>query len=130
MPLAVGGLKLTNELVDGVVAHVSDGCPCIIGDYVTAGHNAVIHACTIGSFTLVGISSVVLDGAIVGEGSVVAAGTIVSPGKEFPPRSLIRGIPGRMIREITEEEYQRNVDLAESYMKLAESYMKQRSDKE
>ena len=116
------------SLQDGVVVHVSDGIRCVIGDYVTVGHNAVVHACTVGSFTLVGIGSVVLDEAIIGEGSVVAAGTVVTPRKEFPPRSLIRGIPGRLIREITEDEYQRNVELAETYIKLAAQHMQKRGD--
>jgi len=111
------------NLQDGVVAHVSENQPCVIGDYVTIGHNAVAHACVIGSFTLVGVGSVALDGSVIGEGSIIAAGSVVPPGKEFPPRSFILGAPGRLVREVTEEEYNRNIRIAESYIKLAAEYM-------
>ena len=113
--------KRTN-LQDGVIVHTTSNLPCIIGDYVTAGHNVVIHACTIASFSLVGIGSIVMDGAVIGEGSIVAAGSVVPPGKEFPPRSLILGTPGRLVREVSEDEYMRNISTAEMYVKLAQSY--------
>lgn len=110
------------NIQDGVVVHVSEESPCIIGDYVTIGHNAVVHACTIGSMSLIAVGSIVLDGAVIGEGSVVAAGTVVTHGKEFPPRSVICGTPGRVTRGVSEEEYQRNIRLAETYVKLAGKY--------
>jgi carbonic anhydrase/acetyltransferase-like protein (isoleucine patch superfamily) len=113
--------KRTN-IQEGVIVHATADHPCIIGDYITVGHNAVIHSCTVASFTLIGIGSVVLDGAVVGEGSIVAAGSVVPPGKEFPPRSLILGAPGRLVREISEEEYMRNITGAEIYVKLSPSY--------
>ncbi|MFA6449977.1 MAG: gamma carbonic anhydrase family protein [bacterium] len=116
--------KRTN-LQDGVIVHASSKCPCVIGDYVTAGHNSVIHGCTIASFTLIGIGSVVMDGAVIGEGSIVAAGTVVPPGKEFPPRSLVLGAPGRLVREISEDEYMRNLSSAAFYVKLALSHKQQ-----
>ena len=113
--------KRTN-LQDGVIVHSTNSNPCIIGDYVTAGHNAVIHACLISSFTIIGMGGIVMDGAVIGEGSIVAAGTVVPPGKEFPPRSLILGSPGRHVREISEEEYMSNISAAELYVKLSDSY--------
>jgi len=110
------------NIQDGAVIHISKNRPCVIGDYVTIGHNATVHSSTIGSFSVVGVGSVVLDGAQIGEGSIVAAGTIVPPGKEFPPRSLIMGVPGRAAREVTEEEYNETLAAAETYVKLSEEY--------
>ncbi len=110
------------NIQDGVVVHTSAPTPCIIGDRVTVGHNAVVHGCTIASFTLIGLCSVIMDGSVIGEGSIVAAGSVVTPGKEFPPRSLVLGAPARRIREISEEEYIRNLNAAETYIKLACSY--------
>jgi carbonic anhydrase/acetyltransferase-like protein (isoleucine patch superfamily) len=110
------------NIQDGTIVHVPTGLKCEIGDSVTVGHNATIHGCTIGSLTLVGIGSVVLDGVKIGEGSIVAAGAVVPPGKEFPPRTLIMGTPGKAIREVTEEEFNNNIRLAETYIKLAAQY--------
>ncbi len=114
-----------SNIQDNAVIHSDPKCPCIIGDRVTVGHNAVVHGCTISSFCLIGIGSVVMNGAVIGEGSIVAAGSVVPDGKEFPPRSLIIGTPGRLVREITEDEYMRNLNYADTYIKLAESYLKQ-----
>lgn len=115
-----------SNIQDGAVVHTDPNHPCIIGDRVTVGHNAVIHGCTIASFSLIGIGAVVMGGAVIGEGSIVAAGTVVPSGKEFPPRSLILGAPGRHVREITEDEYMQNLHYAEVYTKLIESYVHQK----
>jgi len=113
--------KNTN-LQDCVVVHTSAEFPCRIGEGVVAGHNAVIHACTIGDNCLIGIGSIVLNGADIGEGSIVAAGSVVTPGKKFPPRAFIMGIPGRHVRDVTDEEYNTTKTLAGKYVNLAQQY--------
>ncbi len=80
--------------------HVADDNPCIIGDYVTIGHSAVIHACEIEDHVLVGMHATILDGAKIGRGSIIAAGALVLGGTVIPPNSLVVGVPGKVIRTI------------------------------
>ncbi len=75
-----------------------------IGSGCTIGHNAVLHGCTIGDNVLIGIHATVLDGAEIGGWSIVGAGAVVSPGKKIPPNSLVLGVPGKVVRELTEED--------------------------
>ncbi|MGL1892928.1 MAG: gamma carbonic anhydrase family protein [Spirochaetaceae bacterium] len=110
--------KRTN-IQDNATVHVSKDSPTIIGDDVTVGHNAVIHACTIGNRCLIGMGSIVLDNAEIGEGSIVGAGTLVTKGKVYPARSLIIGNPGRAIKTVTDEQYEQIKLSAEKYVTLA-----------
>jgi carbonic anhydrase/acetyltransferase-like protein (isoleucine patch superfamily) len=92
---------------DNSVIHVTQGrYACILGDEITVGHRAVVHGCTVGDGALVGIGAVVLDGARVGDGALVGAGCLVPPGLEIPARSLVVGVPGRVIRTLSDEESQ------------------------
>ena len=79
--------------------HVADDFPCIIGDYVTIGHGAVVHACTVEDHVLIGMSATVLTGAHIGRGSIIAAGALVREGEVIPPNSLVVGVPGKVVRE-------------------------------
>ncbi|WP_211285274.1 gamma carbonic anhydrase family protein [Sporomusa acidovorans] len=88
---------------DNSVVHVADDYPTIIGDYVTIGHNAIIHGCTIEDHCLIGMGAVVLNGAVVGEGSIIAAGAVVKEKQVIPPNSLVVGIPAKVVRS-TEAE--------------------------
>lgn len=115
-PVTIG--KRTN-VQDNATVHVSDEVATIIGDEVTIGHNAVVHACTIGNRCLIGMGSVILDRAEIGEGSVVGAGALVTQGKRFPPRSLIIGNPARAVRTIDDEQYEQLKHSADTYVKLA-----------
>jgi carbonic anhydrase/acetyltransferase-like protein (isoleucine patch superfamily) len=93
------------NIQDNSVLHVTQGrYACILGDEITVGHRAVVHGCTIGDGALVGIGAIVLDGALVGDGSLVGAGCVVPPGAKIPPRSLVLGVPGRVVRSISDEE--------------------------
>ena len=118
-PIVVG--RLVN-LQDGVVVHVDDGSPTHIGDEVTVGHAAIIHAATIGARVLIGMQSVILSGATVGEGSIIGAGALVPEGRTIPPRSLVLGTPGRVVREVRDEEYAAILESARHYAELAQAY--------
>ncbi|NEN04379.1 gamma carbonic anhydrase family protein [Diaminobutyricibacter tongyongensis] len=93
-----------SNLQDTVACHVDRGFPLTVGSGVSVGHGAVLHGCTIGDDVLVGMSATVLNGAVVGSGSLLAAGTVVLEGAEIPPGSLVAGVPGKVRRELTEEE--------------------------
>ncbi|MCB1908745.1 MAG: gamma carbonic anhydrase family protein [Rhodocyclaceae bacterium] len=103
-PITIGE---ASNVQDGVVLHVDPGYPLNIGARVTIGHQAMLHGCTIGDGTLIGIQAVVLNGAVIGHDSLVGAGAIVTEGKVFPPRSLILGAPARVVRELTEADVAR-----------------------
>lgn len=93
-----------SNLQDNAVIHADVGTPAVIGDDVSIGHSAVLHGCTVGDGTVIGMGSVVLNGAVIGAGSLVAAGAVVLEGTQVPPGSLVAGIPGKVRRELTEEE--------------------------
>ncbi len=92
------------NLQDNSVLHVADGLPCLVGSWVTVGHGAVVHACTVGDEVLVGMGAVILDGAIVGEQSLIGAKALVTSGTIIPPGSLVLGAPAKVIRALTTEE--------------------------
>ena len=104
-----------SNIQDGTVIHLDTGIPTIIGDDVTIGHAAIIHACTIGDAALIGMGAIVLSGAEIGEEAIVAAGTLVREGQEIPPRSVAMGVPAQIRREVTEEDLKRMRDNAEGY---------------
>jgi carbonic anhydrase/acetyltransferase-like protein (isoleucine patch superfamily) len=101
--------KRTN-IQDGAILHVTRdklpmvGAPLMIGDDVTIGHRVTLHGCTIKNRVLVGMGAVILDHAEIGEDSIVAAGSVVTKDKKFPARSLIQGVPAKVVRQLTDEE--------------------------
>lgn len=107
--------KNTN-IQDLVVIHVNKNQPVIIDDYVTIGHSAILHGCSIGRGSLVGMGAIILDGAIVNEETSIAAGTLVPGNKSFPPRVMLMGVPARVVRELTEEEISSMFHTAERYV--------------
>ena len=92
------------SIQDNSVAHCATGLPTIIGDNCVVGHNAIIHSCTVEDSCLIGMGAVLLDGCKIGRGSIVAAGCVVSPGKVIPPNSMVMGVPGRVVRELTDKD--------------------------
>ncbi|MFW5710732.1 MAG: gamma carbonic anhydrase family protein [Spirochaetota bacterium] len=111
-----------SNVQDNSTVHVADDLPVRIGENVTVGHNAVIHACSIGDNCLVGMGAIVLDGAEIGEESIIGAGALVTQNKKFPPRSLLIGSPAKLARELTEEEIAAIKRNAAEYIELAEGY--------
>ena len=87
-----------SNVQDLVCLHVADNNPCIIGDYVTIGHGAVVHGCEIGDHVLIGMNATILTGAKIGRGSIVAAGALVRENDVIPPNSLVVGVPGKVVR--------------------------------
>lgn len=111
------------NIQDLSMLHVDFNLPCIIGKNVTVGHNAIIHACTIGDHCLIGMGAIILNGAVIGEHSVVAAGSVVPPGKLFPPNSMIMGSPAKVSRELTKEEYQKYGEHYKSYIRAKDAFL-------
>jgi len=92
------------NIQDNAVLHLADEYPCIVGNYVTIGHSAIVHACKIGDEVLVGMGAVVLDGAIIGRQSLIGANALVKQGMKVPPGSLVLGAPAKVVRRLTPEE--------------------------
>jgi len=107
-----------SNVQDGAVLHGDPGEPTVLEDYVTVGHRAVVHSAHIEQGCLIGIGAIVLDGVRVGAGSIVGAGCVVT--KDVPPRSLVVGVPGKVLREISEAEALDLIDHAKRYEKLAQ----------
>lgn len=107
---------------DGSVVHLADDLPAIIGAYCTIGHSAVIHACTIGDETLVGMRAVVLDGAEVGDQCLIAAGSVVTPRTKIPAGSMVMGTPAKVFRQLSPEERAGLRSWAEKYIPVARAH--------
>ncbi|MFH1538225.1 MAG: gamma carbonic anhydrase family protein [bacterium] len=117
-----------SNVQDGCVLHVSDDYQCIVGDRVTVGHSVVLHACTIGDETTVGMGSVIMNAAEVGEKSIVAAGSVIPIGKKFPPGVLLRGAPAKVVRDLTDEEIEANIKMAKKYRRVSLGHIQRRKN--
>jgi carbonic anhydrase/acetyltransferase-like protein (isoleucine patch superfamily) len=93
-----------SNVQDNVSVHVDRGQPVVIGENVSVGHNAVVHGCTVGAGSLIGMGAVVLSGAVIGEGCLIAGGAVVLEGAVIPPGSLVAGVPAKVRRELTDDE--------------------------
>lgn len=112
-----------SNIQDGSVVHVSDDYAAEIGERVTVGHRAVVHACRIGDETLVGMGAIVLDGAEIGARCVIGAGALVTKGAVIPEGSLVVGSPMRIVRALSDEERNANAALARKYIEVARRYI-------
>jgi gamma-carbonic anhydrase len=92
------------NIQDGAVLHLERNLPCVVGNYVTVGHLAIVHACTVGDNTLIGMGAVVLDGAVIGNECLIGARALVTKGKQIPAGSLVLGSPAEVVRPLTTEE--------------------------
>jgi carbonic anhydrase/acetyltransferase-like protein (isoleucine patch superfamily) len=111
------------NIQDNAVLHLADDFPCILGNYVTVGHAAVVHACNVGDQVLVGIGAIILDGAVIGEQTIVGAGALVTPGTRIPAGSLVLGSPAKVARELSPQERTNPKMLAEKYVRVAAYYL-------
>jgi carbonic anhydrase/acetyltransferase-like protein (isoleucine patch superfamily) len=107
--------RCTN-IQDGSVLHTDHGMPLTLGDNVTVGHQAMLHGCSVGDGTLIGIQAVVLNGAKIGRHCIVGAGALVTEGKEFPDGSLIVGSPAKRVRTLKPEQFEMLAHLAGHYV--------------
>jgi carbonic anhydrase/acetyltransferase-like protein (isoleucine patch superfamily) len=113
--------KNTN-IQDGSVVHVDTDSPAVIGNNVTIGHKAIIHGAVIEDNCLIGMGAIILDNSLIGEYSIIGAGTLITSSKTVSPRSLVLGSPGKVVRELGDEEIQKIKKSAEIYKKLAEGH--------
>ena len=126
-------LRGDNELIhigensnvqDGTVMHTDMGWPLTLGKGVTVGHNAMLHGCTVGDHSLIGIGAVILNGAKIGKHCIIGANTLIAEGKEIPDGSLVVGSPGKVIRALTDEQKSKLEASAASYVHNAQRYAK------
>ncbi len=121
----IEGIRIgaNSNIQDGCIVHTNIGIPTIVGDWVSVGHRAVLHACTIGDHCLIGMGAVVLNNVRIGEGAIVAAGAVVLDDTVIPPRSLFMGVPAKFRRQLDEKD-RAFIDLhAMHYLQHRERYL-------
>ncbi|MFE7064991.1 gamma carbonic anhydrase family protein [Sutcliffiella sp. NPDC057660] len=111
------------SIQDNVTAHLYEGFPLVIEDEVTVGHNAILHGCTVKKRCIIGMGATILDGAEIGEESIIGANTLIPSGKKIPPRSLVVGSPGKVIREITDKDVELIQLSIDTYVLKGKEYM-------
>jgi len=115
-----------SNLQDGVIVHVERGLyPTLLEDEVSVGHGAILHGCTVGAGSLIGMGAMILNNAVIGEGSLVAAGAVVREGFKVPPRSLVAGVPAVVKRPVSDVEADRAKRTAANYVTYKNSYLEQ-----
>jgi carbonic anhydrase/acetyltransferase-like protein (isoleucine patch superfamily) len=107
---------------DGTIAHVDDDAPCIIGRRVGVGHRVILHGCTVEDECLIGMGSVLLNHVTIGTGSVVAAGAVIPEGMQVPPKSVVMGVPGRIVRQVEPSLAQRITETWSHYVHQARAH--------
>ena len=113
-----------SQLQDGCVVHVDPGHPLTLGKNVSVGHMAMLHGCTVGDGSLVGIKAVVLNDAVIGKNCVIGANSLIAEGKTIPDGSLVMGSPGKVVRQLTEAEIKRFSGISANYVRKWKQYVK------
>ncbi|MGH8689786.1 MAG: gamma carbonic anhydrase family protein [Burkholderiales bacterium] len=111
-----------SNIQDGSVLHVDPGFPMTLGKNVSVGHKVMLHGCTIGDGSLIGINSVIMNGARIGRGTLVGANTLIAEGKEIPDGVLVLGSPGKIVRELKPEEREHLLKVASGYVERSRFY--------
>jgi carbonic anhydrase/acetyltransferase-like protein (isoleucine patch superfamily) len=107
-----------SNIQDGTIVHLAEDLPVRVGRYVTVGHRAILHACTVEDNCLIGMGATILDGAVIGAGSIVGAHALVTKGAQIPPGSLVMGMPAKVVRALREEEIAGIRTWADHYVEL------------
>lgn len=118
-PIRIGA---RSNIQDGSVIHTDPAFPTVVGDDVTVGHRVILHGCTVESGCTIGMGAILLNGSHVGANSLVAAGALLPEGREYPPGSLIMGVPGRQVRLLTDEERAEVAQGADAYVRNARRF--------
>ena len=113
-----------SNIQDGCVLHADPGFPLTVGNKVTVGHGAILHGCTVGDGSLIGMGAIVLNGAKIGRNCIVGAGALITGGKEFGDGNLIVGSPAKAVRKLTPVEIASNLSSAKHYVEQAKEYAK------
>jgi carbonic anhydrase/acetyltransferase-like protein (isoleucine patch superfamily) len=114
-----------SNVQDGSVLHTDAGIALTVGTEVSIGHQVMLHGCTIGEGTLVGINSVIMNGAKIGRGTLIGANTLVAEGKEIPDGVLVLGSPGKVVRDLTQQERDYLLGVAKGYVERSKLYKRQ-----
>lgn len=111
-----------SNIQDNATLHTGKEHPVTVGKNVTVGHNAIVHGCTVGDDTMIGMGACVLNGAVIGEGCIVGAGALVKEGQVIPAHSLCVGVPAKVVRELDEAAREKILENARMYVSLAKEY--------
>ncbi|TDK61055.1 gamma carbonic anhydrase family protein [Bacillus salipaludis] len=118
-PISIGE---QTSIQDNTTIHLYEGCPVEIGDGVTVGHNVILHGCKIGNRSIIGMGSTLLDHVEIGDECIIGANTLLTSGTKIPPRSLVVGSPGKVVRELTEKDLQLIQMSIEVYVQKGREY--------
>lgn len=110
------------NIQDNCVVHMDEGYPVTLGARVTVGHKAVLHGCTVGDNSLIGINAVVMNAATIGANCLIGSGALITEGKTIPPRSLVLGAPGRVVRTLTDAEVRDLTGFSDRYVRNFRRY--------
>lgn len=110
------------NIQDNCIVHMDADYPVSLGNQVTVGHKAVLHGCTIGNNALIGINSVIMNDVVVGDDCLIGSNTLLTEGKQIPPRSLVVGSPGKIIRELNDEEVAEITEFSDRYVRNSKRY--------
>ena len=112
-----------SNIQDNAVIHLADDYGCQVGELVTVGHSAILHACTVEDETLIGMGAIVLDGAVIGARSIIGAGALITGGTIIPPGSLVVGSPAKVVRTLPLDEQRKVKTWAEKYVRISREYL-------
>lgn len=113
-----------SNIQDGAIIHLADDYACLIGKYVTVGHGAIVHACTVEDCCLIGMHTTILDGAVIGRGSIIGANALVTQGQIIPPGSMVLGSPGKVVKTLGEDKIAGLQKWAEKYITVGQTHKK------
>lgn len=114
--------KYTN-IQDNASVHTETNIPTKLGEYTVVGHSAIVHGCTIGNNCLIGMGAIILNNAVIGDNSIIGAGSLITEGKVIPPNSLVLGSPGKVVREVRDEEILAIKNNALRYYNLSKKHL-------